>query len=349
MNRCTLLTILSLGLVVLGTGSRRADARGIDAKWLTQPAEKAILSNQFAKAAVLYNGALALRGPEPRLYWRLAQIYTMGGQFTLAQQTYGNFIKSSKEPKKLARAKAEIQRLATAPAPFVSEDVARQVRQRRFAMKSAKRARSFMRRKKYHIAIRYYEAALVMDNSLVGVFRLLGTAYGKLKDKKREQVFYIRYLRLRPGGVLAAKVRSRLKDNKNLAKVTFKASFRSAVYINRLPLSPKKKTPFKDVLLPSGTYTIILYHQKYHAAKKIRIQVKAGQSLIAEFKFGVISAKLKPWARIRANGRDLGLWDHIGLPAGQYKLEFTSADGAKKMTRRIHLKGGERLKIKHWK
>jgi tetratricopeptide (TPR) repeat protein len=349
MNRCTALTALGLGLLIFGAGSGEAEARGIDAKWLTQPAEQAILNNQFAKAAVLYNGALALRGPEPLLQWRLAQIYTMGGQFTLAQEAYGSFIKYSKDAKKQARAKAEIQRLATAPAPFVSEDVARQIRQRRFAMKSAKLARKLVRKKKYRTAIRFYESALVMDNSLVGVFRLLGTAYGKLKDKKREQAFYIRYLRLRPGGPLAAKVRKRLKGNKSLAKVSFKASFDSAVYINRLPLSPKKKTPFKDVLLPSGTYTIIVYHQKYHAAKKIRLRVKAGQCLTAEFKFAVLMARLKPWARIRANGRDLGLWTEIGLPAGRYKLEFTSDDGTQKMTRRVHLKGGQKLKITRWK
>ncbi len=348
MNRCNVLTALGLGLLVFGAGSRGAEARGLDAKWLTKPAEQAILNNQFAKAAVLYNGALALRGAEPRLQWRLAQVYTMGGQFTLAQEAYGSFIKSSKDAKKKARAKSEIERLATAPAPFVSEDVASQVRQRGFAMKSAKRARTFIRKKKYRIAIRYYEAALVMDNSLVGVFRLLGTAYGRLKDKKREQAFYIRYLRLRPGGPLAVKVRRRLKGNKNLAKVTFKASFSSAVYINRLPLNPKKKTPFRNVLLPEGTYTVILYHQKYHAAKKIRLQVKAGQRLTAEFKFGVLITKLTPWARVRANGRDLGLWNEIGLPAGRYKLNFRSDDGSKKMTRRVNLKGGQRLKVTRW-
>lgn len=349
MNRGNVLMALSLGLLAFLAGTRGAGARGLDAKWLTKPAEQAILVNQFAKAAVLYNGALALRGSEPGLRWRLAQIYTMGGQFTLAQEGYRSFIKVSKNAKKRARAKAEIQRLATAPAPFVSEDVATQVRQRTFAMKSARRARTFFRRKKYRIAIRYYEAALVMDNSLVGVFRLLGTAYGKLKDKKREQSFYIRYLRLRPGGGLAAKVRKRLKGNKNLAKVTFKASFPSAVYINRLPLNWRKKTPIKNVLLPAGIYTIIIYHQKYHAAKKIRLRVKAGQHVTAEFKLGVLVAKLKPWARIRANGRDLGLWTEIGLPAGRYKLVFKSDIGKKKMTHHVNLKGGQRLKVTRWK
>lgn len=349
MNRWNVLTALSLGLLVFTAHTGTAQARGLDATWLTKPAEKAILGNQFAKAAVLYNGALALRGAEPRLQWRLAQIYTMGGQFTLAQEAYRTFIKSSKDAKKRARARAETRRLATAPAPFVSEDVAAHVRQRAFAMESAKRARRFLRRKKYRTAIRYYEAALVMDNSLVGVFRLLGTAYGKLKDRKREQAFYIRYLRLRPGGPLARKVRKRLKGNNTLARVTFKASFPSAVYINRLGLSPKKKTPFKNVLLPAGTYTIILYHQKYHAARKLRIRVKPGQRLTAEFKFGVLIAKLKPWARIRANGRDLGLWTEIGLPIGRYKLELRSDDGTKKMIRRVSLKAGQRLRLTRWR
>lgn len=349
MNRGNVLTALSLGLLVFLAGVGTAEARGLDASWLTKPAEKAVLNNQFAKAAVLYNGALALRGNQASLQWRLAQIYTMGGQFTLAQESYRSFIKSSKDAKKRARAKAEIERLATAPAPFVTEDVATQVRQRGFAMKSAKRARKFIKRKKYRVAIRYYEAALVMDNSLVGVFRLLGTAYTKLKDKSRASAFYIRYLRLRPGGTLAARVRKQLKGNKKLAKVAFKASFPSAVYINRLPLSQKKKTPFKNVLLPAGTYTIIIYHAKYHAARKIRLHVTEGQRKSAEFKFGVLITQLKPWARVRANGRDLGLWNEIGLPATRYTLEFRSDDGKKKMTRRVNLKGGQRLTVKRWK
>jgi tetratricopeptide (TPR) repeat protein len=349
MNRWNVLAALSLGLLVFLAGADGARARGLDATWLTKPAEKAILSNQFAKAAVLYNGALALRGSEPSLYWRLAQIYTMGGQFTLAQESYRRFINFSKDAKKQNQAKAEIKRLATAPTPFVSEDVETQVRQRGFAMQAAKRARRLLRRKKYRAAIRYYEAALVMDSSLVGVFRLLGTAYGRLKDKKREQAFYIRYRRLRPGGPLAAKVRKRLKGNKKVTRVSFKASFPSAVYINRLPLNWKKKTPFKDVLLPAGTYTIIIYHQKYHAARKIRLRVTQGERKTAEFKFGVLISKLKPWARIRANGRDLGLWSAIGLPAGRYKLEFRSGDGTKRMTRHVNLKGGQRLKIARWK
>jgi len=349
MNRWNVPTATSLGLLIFLAGFGRADARGLDASWLTKPAEQAILNNQFAKAAVLYNGALALRGPKPALHWRLAQVYTMGGQFTLAQDAYRSFIKVSKDDAKRARARAEIARLAAAPAPFVTEDVATQVRQRGFALKSAKRARTFLKRKQYRIAIRYYEAALVMDNSLVGVFRLLGTAYTKLKDKKRAQAFYIRYLRLRPGGPLADKVRRRLKDNKLLAKVTFRASFPAAVYINRLPLNWKKKTPFENVLLPAGTYTIIIYHQKYHAARKIRLRVKEGQQQTAEFKFGVLMSKLTPWARVRANGRDLGLWNEIGLPAGRYKLEFRSDDGKKQMTHQVNLKGGQRLRVTRWK
>jgi tetratricopeptide (TPR) repeat protein len=348
MNRCTVLAV-GCALLVAVAGAHDAQARRLDAAWLTRPAELAINHNQFAKAAVLYNGALALRGDDPALHWRLAQIYTMGGQFTQAQEAYARFIKNSKAAAKISQAKAEIERLATAPAPFVSEDVATQVRQRGYAMKAAKRARKLVKRKKYRQAIRYYEAALVMDNSLVGVFRLLGTAYGKLKDRKREQAFYIRYLRLRPGGPLAAKVRRLLKGVTKLAKVTFQASFPSAVYINRLPLDGKKLTPFKDVLMPAGTYTIILYHKAFHAARKFRLQVAESERKTVAFRFGVLIAKLTPWARIRANGRDLGLWNEIGLPAGRYNLAFRSDDGTKKMTLKVDLKGGQRLKVTRWK
>jgi hypothetical protein len=52
---------------------------------------------------------------------------------------------------------------------------------------------------------------------------------------------------------------------------------------------------------------------------------------------------------VRANGRDLGLWNEIGLPAGNYKLQFRTDDGKKKMTRNVRLRGGQRLKVTRWR
>lgn len=343
-------------LVALGLGpwfwvaaTDKARGQGLDASWLTRPADKAVLSNQLAKAAVLYQGALALRGSEAGLLWRLARIHSLGGQRTQARDAYGRFIKVSKDAKKLARARAEIQRLASAPAHPVSTAVPPPLRQPGFALEAARRARAQLKRHRYRAAIRYYEAALVMDSSLVGVFRLLGATYARLRDKKRARAFYFRYLRLRPGGRLADMVRKRLRRDKQLARITFRASFPVKVYINQLPLRRGRKTPLKRVLLPAGTYTVVLHHRRYHAAWKLRLRVKAAERRTVTFRFGVLITRLKPWARIRANGRDLGLWSKIGLRAGRYRLDFVSHDGSKKMTHQVRITGGQRLRFKSWK
>lgn len=349
VSRSQVLVAWGLGLLscVVTTGEARGQA--LDASWLIKPAEKAVLSNQLHKAAVLYNGALALRGSEPGLHWRLAEIHAMGGQRTLALQSYGNFIKVSKDAQKRARARAELRRLAHGPAHLVTTAVPTQVRQRSFALEAARRARKRFGRKEYRAAIRYYEAALIMDSSLQGVFRLLGAAYAKLRDKKRSQAFYFRYLRLRPGGKLADLVRKRLRGNKQLARITFKASFGASVYLNRLSVRRGKKTPLKNVLLPAGTYTVVLHHRRYHAAWKLQLRVRAADRRTVTFHFGVLITRLKPWARIRANGRDLGLWSQIGLPAGRYRLVFQSDDGSKKMIHQVRITSGKKLRFRRWK
>jgi len=192
------------------------------------------------------------------------------------------------------------------------------------------------------------EAAVTMDPTLVGTYRLLGELYAQLKDTARAQEFYIQYLRARPAGPLAELVRHRLKDNPALGKVTFTASFPSAVYINRFKLDPKRVTPFTDVLLPEGTYTVIMHNAQYYAARKIKVTVKAGERRTVTFEFGLVDIKLAPWARVRANGRDLGLWNPIGMPADRYRLVFTSHDEKKTMTKEIELKPGQRFEISKW-
>ncbi len=352
---------LAIGLIMLlgsadASARKGADTSKVSVKWLTKPAERAILKSQFARAAVLYQGALALRGEDPDLLWRLAEIYTMGGQFSLAQETYRQWLAVGKDPTKTTRAKAEIQRLATAPAPFVeSDDTRASVRQRTFAMKAARRARRLTRRRKYRQAIRYLQAALIMDSTLVGAFRLIGDLYGRLKQRENEQAFYLKYLRRRPGGPLANRVRKKLKANPKVAKVTFEASFPCRVYINRGLLDAKRKTPLKDVLLPAGEYTVVFYNREYHFGKKARLQVRKGESKTIRAKFGVLEIKLDPWARVRAmrvggsSWRDLGLWERVGLPAGTYKVEFKTDDGKKHMVRRLRLRPGRVVRVPRWK
>jgi tetratricopeptide (TPR) repeat protein len=345
------------GLVValLASGPLWARPAALDVDWLVKPAERAILGSEFARAALLYQGALALRPGDPDLVWRLAEVYTMGGQFSLAQETYTEWLNVGKDPAKTDRAKSEIARLARAPAPFVEGEDNRSVaRQTAFAMEAVKRARALERRKAYKDAIQLLQAALVMDSTLVGAYRLIGAMYGRLKDPQIEQAFYVRYLRQVPGGRLATMVRAKLKAHPFLGKVTFDASFPCMVLINRGLLDEKMRTPFKDVVLPVGEYTAVFYSVDYHYGQKSRIMVKAGQSRVVKAEFGALSIALKPWARVRGQRvgsqgwRDLGLWDLIGLPAGRWRLEFKTEDGKKRMTKEIDLKPGAVEKIHRW-
>lgn len=353
--------LLGLSLLFLSV-STPADARSrsrgkttrVDVKWLTVPAERAILNSQYARAAILYQGALALQVNAPALLWRLAEVYTMGGQFSLAQDTYREWLEVGKNATKIARAKSEIRRLATAPAPFVeSDDTRSAVRQRTFAMKAVRRARR-LRRRQPRTAIRFLQAALVMDSTLVGAYRLIGAIYGRLKDRASEQAFYVKYLRMRPGGRLAAMVRKKVKAHPEVAKITFAASFPCMVFVNRGLLDNKQLTPMKDVVLPSGEYTVVFYNRKFHFGKKVRIKVVAGQAQTVTAKFGVLDVKLKPWARVRAmrtsgtGWRDLGLWESVGLPVGTYRVDFKTDDGKKRMTKTIRLRSGKTVVINRW-
>ena len=325
-----------------------AAADRVDVKWLTQPAEAAVQVNQFPRAAVLYQGAISLEPEALDLLWRLAEVYTMGGQFSQAQETYERYAKLAKDEAKKTQALGEIKRLAAMPAPFVESEITQVMSEPKFALQAVGLAKRSRTQKKIALAIRYLEAAVTMDPTLVGTYRLLGELHAQLKDAARAQAFYVQYLRARPAGPLAELVRNRLKDSPALGKVTFSASFPSAVYINRFKLDPKRLTPFADVLLPEGTYTVIMHNAQYHAARKIKVTVKAGERRTVAFEFGLVDIKLEPWARVRANGRDLGLWNPIGMPVGRYRLVMTSHDEKKTMTKEIELKGGQRFEITKW-
>ncbi|MDY0001978.1 MAG: tetratricopeptide repeat protein [Polyangia bacterium] len=344
-----------LAFQLLGGQARGAAREGLDIEWLVKPAERAILGSEFAKAALLIQGAIAIRPADPELLWRLSEIYTMGGQFSLAQETYAEWLKVGKDSKRIERAKSEIARLSRAPAPFVEgEDNRAMARQPDFAMEAVKRAKALERRKLFKDAILYLQAALVLDSTLVGAYRLIGAMYGRLKDPASEQAFYVRYLRQVPGGKLASMVRGRLKAHPELGKVTLEASFPCMVLLNRGLLDERKRTPFKDVVLPAGEYTAVFYSAEKHFGQKSRVVVKPGQSQVVKAEFGALEIALEPWARVRAQRagargwRDLGLWDQVGLPVGRWKLEFKTDDGKKTMSKEIDLKPGAILKVNRW-
>jgi len=321
-----------------------------NATWLTKAAEAAIDQGNIVKAAVLYRGAVALTGDNPKLMYRLAQVYRMSGQFVEASETFRRFIKISKDAKKIAAAQTAIKAMASMPAPFVDSDLAAHASARTFGVKAFTLGLKATRRHRYHTSIKYFQAALMLDPTLVGALRWIGQVYAKLHETKQAQAYYVRYLRVMPGGKNAREVRKRLKNSPVLGKLTLTASFPCEVWINRAPLVGKK-TPIKQLLVPEGEYSVIFYYRRYHVGRKMRVFVKRGQVTKRNFGIGVLIVKLTPWARIRVDGRDVGLWNEIGIPARAkpYKVEFRSYDGKKSMIRLITVTPGRKLNIARWK
>ena len=55
--------------------------------------------------------------------------------------------------------------------------------------------------------------------------------------------------------------------------------------------------------------------------------------------------KLDPWARMRVDGKDIGLWDEAAIPEGKHNISYTSHDGTKEKSVKLEIKGGARAKL----
>ena len=320
-----------------------------DARWLIKEAETAVDRGDMTHAIVLYRGAVALTGENPKVLYRLAEIYRMAGQFAEASDAFRRFIQLSKNPILKAKAKEAIKAMKSMPVPFVDSEIRASLRARPYGIKAFTIGRKAFKHRRYRVAVRYFQAALMLDPTLVGVLRWLGQVFDKLKQPKQAQRYYIKYLRIMPAGRNAEVVRRRLKDKSVLGKVTMEASFPCEVWINRTPLVGKK-TPVRKLLLPSGEYSVIFYNRKYHVGRKMRVRVERGKTAKVRFDFGVLRIKLEPWARVRVDGRDVGLWTDIGIPSKDkpYRVDMVSYDGKHKMTRILTIAPGKVVTIDRW-
>jgi hypothetical protein len=86
-------------------------------------------------------------------------------------------------------------------------------------------------------------------------------------------------------------------------------------------------------------------NEKYHIVRLLRVDVVAGKTTGKKFNFGILSTKLDPWARVRVDGKDVGLWDEAGIPEGKHTISYKSHDGSKEKTVEIDIKGGAREKL----
>lgn len=319
-------------------------ARGAFVQTLSNQAQAALVQGRLPLAAVLLKGAWEV-SKDPKILLKMAQVHAMAGQFAEAIEQYQRLIKLAPGGEMRKHARAEIRRLRAAPAPF-SDELLTRTRATPQARRAFALGLGAARRRKSKRAIRYLRAALVLDPTLPGTYRVLGAVHGRLKNPKLERAFLEDYLRIRPDGPIADKVRRRLKPTGVLAPVKLVASFPCDVWVNGRRMD--RRTPVKELLLPAGGHTVSFVNARYHIIRNVRVRLARGKPRTIQFEFGVLVAQLRPWARIRANGRDLGLWDEIGLPTGRYRLRVTAHDESRTERLEVTIRAGKRTRIKPW-
>jgi tetratricopeptide (TPR) repeat protein len=324
----------------MGTG--RASP-GDDGAWLEKAAEQAVIAGQFPKAVALLHGLSAMRPKDPSPTYRLAEVYALAGQFEEAIAEYRRFAaRPEADNARKERAEQEAKRLEEAPAPF-TEQLFRQSPATGEAKKLFDEGKKDAQGKRYEAAIRELQAALLLDPDLPGPYRLLGGVYGKVGDKTEERRFLADYLRVRPDGAIADTVRQKLKGDGVLGSISVETSWPCKVFINGRETG--RVTPLKKFAVPAGKYIVGLENQQYHIVRNLRVDVAAQKDTEKKFNFGILHTKLEPWARVRVDGKDIGLWDEAGIPEGTHTVAFKAHDGSKEKTVTVEIKGGSREKL----
>jgi tetratricopeptide (TPR) repeat protein len=315
----------------------------VDAASLEKAADQAIARGQYPRAVTLLRGLGALKPKDPTPQYRLAEVYTLAGQYEDAIAEYRRFaLRGEADPARKARAESEAKRLEEAPAPF-AETLFKPAAATDEAKKLFDEGKRDAQSRRYQLAVNELQAALLLDPDLPGPYRLLGAVYGKTGDVAQERLFLADYLRVRPDGRIADTVRARLAKERVLGSLSIDASFPCKVYINGRETG--RSTPLRKYGLPPGKYVVGLENEQYHIVRNLRVDISTAQDSQKFFAFGVLMTKLDPWARVRVDGKDIGLWDEAGIPEGKHSVQYVSYDGAKQKSVQLEIKGGARQKL----
>jgi len=335
----TVCGFIAATILVQGHFARAAD----DGAWLEKAAEQAIVVGRYPRAVSLLRGLVALKPKDPSPIYRLAEVYTLAGQYEEAIAEYRRFAERREaDPARKARAESESKRLEEAPAPF-SEQLFRPLPATEEAKRLFEEGKKDAQANKYAAAVNELQAALLLDPDLPGPYRLLGAVYGKTGDRVQEKLFLADYLRVRPDGKIADTVRARLATERMLGTLSLDTSWPCEVTVNGRDLG--KSTPLKKLQLPAGKYLVDLENKQYHIIGRLRFDVQVGKDTDKKFKFGVLTTKLDPWARVRIDGKDVGLFDEVGVPEGKHHVEYKANDGSKEKAVDIDMKDRQHQKL----
>ncbi|HKA89065.1 MAG TPA: tetratricopeptide repeat protein [Haliangiales bacterium] len=339
-------------MCVIMTGGR---ARAEDlASFLVKPAEDAVASRRFGLAVSLWRGVAAIRGEGSDAMWKLADAWTLAGEFEAAAEELGRFAQATPDEARRAEALAKIAELEKRPKGFAGK-VFEVVPADKEAKEAFRRGRLRFRAGKYADAAALYRAGVEMAPDVAGNVRELASAYEKLGRPGDAQPFFLRYLRLRPFGKNAEAVRAKLAPTGVLGRLGIVSSFPCGeVWVNRQPLG--RPLPVKDLPVAPGTYRILCFNERFHFARYLNVAVGKGDSARAAFEWAILVNKLEPWGRIvmenpdRANEmNDIGVWDEIGVPVPDdrraLRVVMRAGDASRRKEVVLQLEAGKRIPL----
>ena len=332
-----------------------APARADDlAAFLVKPAEDALASRRFGVAVSLWRGIVAIRGDGSEAMWKLADAWTLAGEFEAAAEELTRFAHATADEARRAEALSQIAELEKRPKGFAGK-VFEVVPADKEAKEAFRRGRILFRAKKYADAAALYRAGVEMAPDVAGNVRELASAYEKLGRAADAQPFFLRYLRLRPFGKNADGVRAKLDKAGLLGRLSVVSSFACGeVWVNRQVLG--RPLPLQNLPVAPGTYRILCFNERFHFARYLNVAVGKGESARAAFDWAILENKLVPWGRIvmenpdRASEmNDIGVWDEIGVPVPDDKralrVVMRAGDGTRRKELLLQLEAGKRIPL----
>ena len=217
-----------------------------------------------------------------------------------------------------ARAEAEANRLEEAPAPF-AETLFKQASataggQAALRRRQEGRAGQAVRRRRSTSCRRRCCSIPICPDPIACSAR--STARPAIAAQER--LFLADYLRVRPDGKIADTVRADARPRSTCsARSSIDASFPCKVYINGRETG--QATPLKQATRcrPASTSSVWRTSSITSCATCASTSSPARTSK-RRSRSASSSTKLDPWARVRVDGKDIGLWDEAGIPEGTH-------------------------------
>jgi tetratricopeptide (TPR) repeat protein len=332
------------------TGSSKEDL----AAFLVKPAEAALAERKFALAISLFRGIVAIRGDGDAVVWKLAEAWTLAGEFESASEELERYLGAVTDRDEEIRARQHISELAERPKGFGGRVFEVQPATAQ-AGEAFKRGRKFFTGKKFPEAVLMFKAGIVMAPDLPGNYRELGEAFDKLGRSGEANDFFVRYLKIRPFGKNADTARKRLEKAGMVGKLSVETSFPcEQVWMNRQPMP--SKLPVKTMIVAPGKYKLLCYTEKFHLAHYVTVEVPKGAAAQTTFAWAVLENKLEPWGRVVMENpenpgemTDIGVWTEVGVPMPSdrraLRIVMKAGDGSKNKELFLKIEPGKRIPL----